>query len=160
QRFGLTEELRFSSAGSARPFSWVGGIFFSNIRGTSFYDSFEDPDRVAMAAYGETSLQRFGLGSTRTPAPGGSTSNRYQTLKDTEIAAFGEGNYYITEKLKATAGIRASRVTFSYHQELWGTINGSLDPAKVTGGLTDGSVSESPITPKVGLQYQATENDM
>jgi outer membrane receptor protein involved in Fe transport len=160
QRYGMTQEFRFSSAANATPFNWVGGIFFSNIRGTSYYDSFEDPTRVAMAAYGINTFQRFGVGQTTSPAPGGSTSNRYQTLKDTEIAAFGEGNYFITDKLKVTAGLRWSRVSFSYHQELWGSINGSLDPRTVTCGITDGSVSESPITPKLGLQYQATENDM
>ena len=155
QRTGLTEEIRFSSAGDSKPFSWVGGLFFSDIRGKSYYDGFEDPTRIAMAAYGETTYQRFGLGAT----PGGSTSNRYQTLYDNEVAAFGEGNYWITDKIKLTAGLRWSRVQFKYHQEIWGTINGSLDPRLVTGGITDGQVTESPLTPKVALQYQVTDND-
>ena len=156
ERHGITQELRFASAGNAMPFNWVGGIFYSNIKGKSFYDGFEDPDRIAQEAYGISAVQRFGVGAL----PNGSTSRRLQYLNDTEIAAFGEGNYYVTDKLKVTAGIRMSRVSFDYYQELAGTINGALDPKLVVGGITQGSVTESPVTPKIGASYQITDNDM
>ena len=156
ERTGMTQEFRFSSTGNGKPLNWVAGLFFSNIRGASYYDGFEDPTRVAMAAYGIDTFQRFGVGQTA----GGSTTSRDQTLKDKEFAAFGEANYWITDKLKATAGLRWSKVSFVYRQEIFGTINGSNDPRKVAGGITEGSVTETPTTPKVGLQYQATDNDM
>jgi outer membrane receptor protein involved in Fe transport len=85
---------------------------------------------------------------------------RLQLLNDTEIAAFGEANYNITEKLRVTAGVRMSRVTFDYSQSFYGPLSGWSFPTVANTGIVGGSVTESPVTPKLGAQYQFTSDDM
>ncbi len=94
-------------------------------------------------------------------------------LKDVEIAAFGEGNYRVTDKLRLTAGVRISRIQFDYRQVSFGPANGLGDevtnaivngrtplPTVQNRGIVNGQTSEDPITPKFGAQYQITDNDM
>ena len=188
-RWGLIQELRFSSPANARPLSWVGGIYYSNIRGNSHQEIPQDYDRIAQTLFGvaDTS-QRYGerralqagqtcasLGlpaGTRTlnvsgaclvgigVLPGSISSLRDQRLKDTEIAAFGEANYAVTDALKLTAGVRFSRVGLAYQQTYSGPNAGWLVPTVANTGITSGNTVESPITPKVGVQYQLSENNM
>ena len=186
--WGLFQELRFASAGDPKPLSWVAGVYYSNVRGSAYYWNAQQTDRQAQLLFGiPSSAQRFtqrvplatgqtcanlnlpaGTPSTTSGGacfvglfalPGMLVSNRYQTQKDVEIAAFGELNYWITDKLKATGGVRLSRTSFEYHQIVFGQLSGQTTPT-TDSGITNGQVSESPVTPKVGLQYQITDNDM
>ena len=106
-----------------------------------------------LAAYGLTATQRFGANAFLTPAGVlNGFDHKSQQLKDVEVAAFGEGNYWlIPEKLKATAGVRVSRVTFDYAQQFYGPINGFLLPTTANGGLADydvvGSKGGAPTDP-------------
>ena len=52
-------------------------------------------------------------------------ARRYVHIHESEVAAFGEVNYLLTDKLKATAGVRVARSQNSYHQELAGSVFGS-----------------------------------
>ena len=188
-RWGLVQELRFSSPANSKPFSWVGGIYFSNIRGHTAYSLAENIDKIAQTAFGVADAtqrynERIPLAAGQTCAslglpagtrtanvsgaclvgignmPGGIFTIRDQRVKDVEIAAFGEANYWITEKLKATAGVRLSRVSFDYTQINYGAVAGWLIPTVANTGITKGKPTESPFTPKVGLQYQINEADM
>ena len=183
RRYGLTQEVRFSSAGGeAQRFSWVGGVYYSNIRGKAAYDNFQPNDYFSCRLWGlcvDGTLARTGVRNIES-APGllNNYDQKRQGLKDVEIAAFAEGNFWIIpDKLKATAGIRASRVSFSYAQTFLGPVTsvGPLNnatrtvgtnviqfntPTNQNGGTNSGSSAESPITPKFGLQYQITDNDM
>ena len=188
-RWGLIQELRFSSSGNAKPFSWVGGVYFSNIRGHTAYTLVEDLDTIARTLFGVADAtqrynERIPLAAGQTCAnltlrPGTRTANvagaclvgigtlpgnvftiRDQRVKDVEVAAFGEANYWITDKLKATAGLRLSRVSFDYTQINFGAVAGWLVPTVANTGITKGNPTQSPITPKVGLQYQLTEDNM
>ena len=108
-------------------------------------------------------------------------ARRYVHIHESEVAAFGEVNYLLTDKLKATAGVRVARSQNSYHQELAGSVFGSptspvFTPTQPTaanpGGnpfpvagqniytVTDGSQTESPVNPKFGLSYQADPSDL
>jgi outer membrane receptor protein involved in Fe transport len=166
RRYGLTQELRFSSPGDARPFSWVGGVFFSNMRGTARYDNYQPMDYIGNTLYGYPNsyagvIQRYGV-------PGLETANglfnnfdaKRQTLKDIEIAAFAEGNYSITDKLRLTAGLRVSRVSFDYWQVFYGPVTQVAIPTEANGGTNSGHVAESPVTPKFSVNYNLTENDL
>ena len=175
RRYGLTQEIRFNSVGDTR-FTWVGGLFYANIRGKAKYDNYQPLDYFSQRLYGLTALQRYGVPAIET-SPGlfNNFDRKRQRLKDVEIAAFAEANFWlIPEKLKATAGIRFSRVSFDYEQTFTGPVT-SVGPANLAvsnsgvvfnvpnsqnGGYNSGAVSESPITPKFGLQYQISTNDM
>jgi outer membrane receptor protein involved in Fe transport len=160
ERYGLQEELRLSSPGDQRPLSWVAGAYYSNARVHTRYLYANQGDYLAGAFWGLTADQRYGLD----PATGvtlgdyGSQGHLVAHMADNEIAGFGDASYWITDKLKLNAGIRFSRVELSYFQRDWGQFpqRGPYDPSSITQGVT----TASPITPKFGLQYQFTPNDM
>ena len=196
-RYGMVEELRFASAGDAKPLSWVAGLYYSNIRAHTAYELPEYTDPTTSLLFGSpgpiSSAYRY---TQRVPLSTGQTcanvnfaslgvpsttpvlnvagaclvglpqrsdfilTARDERLKDVEVAGFGEANYWITDKLKATAGIRWSRVSFDFTQVFYGPASGFNIPTVDNTGITIGSVTQSPITPKVGLQYQLTPDDM
>ena len=172
KRYGLTQEIRFQSKGGDRDrFSWVAGVFYSNIHSKAGYDNYQPLDYWAARMYGLTELQRFGVAGVES-APGlfNNYDKKRQTLKDVEVAGFAEGNFWIVpDKLKATAGIRWSRLSFNYAQTFEGPVTsvGATNPDPLyrfptpdNGGANSGQSTESPITPKFGLQWQITDKDM
>jgi outer membrane receptor protein involved in Fe transport len=176
RRYGLTQEIRFTSSNAASPLSWVAGVYYSNIRNPQRYDNYYQLSQAGAVLYGYPFSQagvrqRYGVGALET-APGlfNNFDARRQNMKDVEIAAFAEGNYWIIpEKLRATVGLRISRVSFDYSNLFIGPVTSvgpdNLNPAlqvpnATNGGANSGSVTESPVTPKFGLQYNITENDL
>jgi iron complex outermembrane receptor protein len=155
-RRGITEEVRISSPGDARPISWVAGVYYSRIKGQQGYDNVENLDVLTQAEFGITTAQRYG----NPLLYNGSAAFRYQSLVDTEKAVFGEANLYLTRQLKVTGGLRYSSEEFSFYQAFYGPLSGFNVPTTANGGLTNGSQKESPLTPKVGVSYNFTDNDM
>ena len=189
KRWGVIQELRFASSGDAKPLSWVAGLYYSNIRANTYYELSENTDLIANLMFGTpngtpryTGTLPLAAGQTCASLglPAGTLSSttatgckvgvpelsgsriaiRYQTLADIEVAGYGEANYWITDKFKATAGIRWSRVEERYQQIVWGPVSGWTVPTADNTGITTGHPTESPITPKVGLQYQINPDDM
>jgi outer membrane receptor protein involved in Fe transport len=172
KRYGFTQEIRFTSnGGDTNRLSWTAGVFYSNIRGKAGYDNYQPLDFWAERLFGVTEIQRFGIrGNASAPGLYNNYDRKRQRLKDVEVAGYAEANYWIVpEKLKATAGIRVSRLSFDYDQTFEGPVTSvGFDnpvpayqvPSPANGGANSGSSSESPVTPKVGLQYQITNNDM
>ena len=174
RRHGIMQEVRFASEGDARPLTWVVGAYYSNIRSTSEYAYVGNSTRQSALLFGIRPEQRYSQrnpdGSlTGLPAPfavwhgdltGELLTTRYQTLKDVEIAGFGEANYWLTEQLRATAGVRLSRVSFDYSQVFYGPASGWNVPTVANGGVVGGSVVESPITPKLGLTYDISPTSL
>jgi outer membrane receptor protein involved in Fe transport len=175
RRYGLTQEVRFQSSANARPLSWVGGVYYSNIRNPQAYDNYYQLAQIGSVLYGfpNSNLgvqQRYGVAGLET-ADGlfNNFDARRQSMKDVEIAGFAEANYWVTDKLRLTAGLRVSRVTFEYSNVFIGPVTGvgpdNVNPANqvpnaANGGANAGQVSESPVTPKFGLQYNITDNDL
>jgi outer membrane receptor protein involved in Fe transport len=170
RRYGFTEELRLQSPGSAKPFSWVAGLFYSNIRNPQRYDNYYNLERLSGGLYGLTPQQRYGVrGLESTPGVFNVFDARRQSMKDVEKAAFAEANYWITSRLRATAGLRISEVSFTYANLFIGPVTGvgadNPNPALQTpnatnGGANSGKVSEKPVTPKFSLQYNVTDTDL
>lgn len=158
-RTGVEEELRLTSSPTSRPISWVAGLFFSDETTDIVYTA-NVSSPAAQNAYlqglygpGETAALRYGVAATDAPY-----SYLNARLHDTELAGYGEGNYYVTSKLKLIAGVRISRVGLDYSQLNYGQVNNRL--ATSLGSLTQGSSVNVPITPKFGAQYQLNDTDM
>ena len=154
KRWGNSLEARLSSPADAKPFNWVVGYFHSNVRANNYYNNIEDVQTPTMIITGLSATQRYGV-----PLRNGEYATRYQTLKDKEDAFFGELNWYVTDTIKLTAGVRRSTTSFHYTQVFYGAINGSYDPNAIAGGVTDGTVSQTPVSPKFGAQWQINPND-
>lgn len=136
----FTQELRVQSNPGEGRFSYVAGVFFQNSRQTA-----EEFDR---------SVNPKGLAGLipLAPAVNGNIGYLLDNAKDRQIAAFGQLDYKLTDKLSVSAGLRYSRVTFDFRQ-----VSGNNLP---TDEITTGRTSESPITPKFGIEYNPTNRLM
>jgi iron complex outermembrane receptor protein len=134
----FTEEVRATSKFDG-PFQALVGAFYHNVS-APLSSSIPFP-----AGFNDT----FG-----TPFPGFSTiyaGTRHANLD--EYAIFGEVSYQVTDKLKASVGMRAFEVKQSFAQTGDGVFNGGY--SSVTSSSKDyGS------TPKFTLQYQLTPSNM
>jgi iron complex outermembrane receptor protein len=176
-----TEEIRISSAPSGSRLSWVGGVYAA--------DSITHSGSYTTASEGELFqfLRGFDeswlLGNTQ--FANGDYSARFIHIRESDLAAFGEANYLITDKLKVTAGMRVTRNSISYFQETGGSVPGAPPgfvgtpgpPAVITNPnqpnhafpnqpgdnpytMFSGTQTSTPVNPKFGLNYQLTENDL
>jgi iron complex outermembrane recepter protein len=108
--------------------------------------------------------QFYGPNFNSTTSYGIANTGNFQTrleasITDTEFAGFGEANFWIIPKrLKAIAGVRVSRVELRYYQTSYGPFTGRFPDSY--GTVTQGNGANSPVTPKFGLQYQFSENNM
>ena len=159
---GWTQEFRLSSSADSRPFSWVAGAFYSDKRNTQQYIyQYPQFDQIARALYGISGAQRYGSSFFLADGSPSAPNFSIQILRDIEMAAFGEANYWITAKLKATAGVRYSHVASKYNSLAYGPVLGVTAAQALAGqGANNGKFTQSPVTPKVGLQYEFSSNDM
>ena len=81
------------------------------------------------------------------------------SIQDREIAAYTEWNVWlIPDRLKAIVGARVSGVELNYYQINYGQLSDRL-PSSI-GSVTQGHSSDSPLTPKYGLEYQLNDQSM
>jgi outer membrane receptor protein involved in Fe transport len=151
---GIEEELRFTSPADQRPFNWVAGLYFEDTHLHPHYaytNSIANADRTQMLFRGITAEQRYGV-----PNDCGCQTTLDATIDDTQFAAYGEGNYWLTSKLKVTAGVRVTRLEISYYQLNYGQFSSRTPQSP--GSITQGSSVDSPVTPKFGVEYDLTPN--
>jgi outer membrane receptor protein involved in Fe transport len=143
ERSGITSELRFASANPGSRLSWVAGLYYTNVDISAYTYYVANADDLTKVVYGLPASSIFGIPLL----PGNLEYYRDFRLEDSEIAAYGEGTFALTDKFKLIAGVRLSRTEFSYWQETGGPIGGSAR------GVYSGTVIESPVSPKFGAQY-------
>ncbi len=156
-RKSYTQELRAASNNEDSRLSWVFGLFYAHSKNNSNYNLVtKNYEGLTMALLGRTPEEQYGVPL----GPDGISYHRDQDLKETSFAGFGEVNFKVTEQLKLLAGIRVSREKFTYDQYTAGMAAGFLIPTVANGGLTNGTLKATPVTPRFGIQYQATEETM
>jgi len=152
-----TEEIRLTSADSKNTrLSWIAGAYFQVAHQGYVEDIYENVAALSSvfdallggggALYLPPTANPFGLG----PNTSYTENDHY---KSTEQALYGEASYKIRPDLTASLGLRMTRTTSYYDSSL----NGWWDsgPAFFTG-----TSEEHPVTPKVGLSYQATPDSL
>jgi iron complex outermembrane receptor protein len=157
QQENISQELRLQSADPNARIAWTVGTFWSLNRQYSL-EEIHDPmaDAIFNVLVGEPIATYFGTplnpdGSSYLPM-GDSYFNRL-TSHDRQLAGFGEVNIGLTDNLKLTAGVRVSRTTFSIASLSGGPQNSGPRPGAAEN-------SQTPVTPKAGLQWQVDPNDM
>jgi outer membrane receptor protein involved in Fe transport len=157
QQSNVSQELRLQSTDANARIQWTVGAFWSLNRQYSL-EEIHDPmaDALFNAMLGEPIAAYFGTplnpdGSSVLPM-GDSYFNRL-TSHDRQIAGFGELNIGLTDTLKLIAGVRVSRTTFSI---------ASLSDGPQNSGPRPGAAenSQTPVTPKAGLDWQINPNNM
>lgn len=158
KRDGISQEFRLSSSGESR-LSWVTGAFYSKADTKINYNYVTPPaiaELIMQLMYGPafTSQARYGIAQH-----GDNQTIQDTDITDKELAVFGEGNYWIVpDKLRATVGLRYSKVELDYNQLNYGQFNGRQPFSD--GAVTKGISSDKPLTPKVGLQYNFADDRM
>jgi iron complex outermembrane receptor protein len=131
----FTQELRLVSNPSASPISYSVGLFYQNARqGAVEFNTATRPDIFYL------------------PSINGNVSFGNDRALDRQFAVFGQVDYKLTDKLSVSAGGRYSYIEFDFRG-----VTGNNLPTDV---VTSGSTAESPITPKFGIEYQATDDLM
>jgi iron complex outermembrane recepter protein len=152
----FTEELRLRSNGDGR-LSWTLGFFFSHAKQFA-YENYIDEylnqtimNLTAGAPFcppaGCDVQQFFGV-----PLVGGRSYfvGTEDTL-DQQTAGFGQADFQVVGGLKITAGVRVADMKYTNATVTEGPIAGGTN---ASGGVQD----EHPVTPKGGLEYQASPN--
>jgi iron complex outermembrane recepter protein len=149
RRNAASQELRLASSPDQRV-SYVVGAYFANTRATVRQYA-ETTNEAFLELSGLSIEQRYGVPYQ------GFFSNIYEFDQDVETAAFGDITARLTDKWRASAGVRVTYVTTSFVQSNYGPNAGasSASQAEVTG-----KIAETPVTPKVSLQYFFTPDDL
>jgi iron complex outermembrane receptor protein len=157
QQQNFTQEFRLQSTDPDARVSWTAGVFYSLDRQFSL-EEIHDPmaDAFFNQLIGEPIATYFGTplnadGSSYLPM-GDSYFNRLVS-HDRQIAGFGELNFKLTDTLKLTAGGRVSKVSYNIESLSGGPQNSGPRPGTQ-------SNSETPVTPKAGIEWQADPNNL
>jgi iron complex outermembrane receptor protein len=142
----FTQELRLQSNSATSRLNWVVGAFYSKSI-QRFTEYVYDPsfDAMLTSFFGAPASIILGMA----PLQGKYSLAGSGRGTDEQLAGFGDVNYAITDKLKASAGLRVARTKFTGATIFDGPVPGLQIQ-------NPGSTSETPVTPKFALNYQAT----
>lgn len=153
-RHGWSQELRLSSHGAQRPWSWVSGLYYSSATTRIDFSIVSSYDPILRALFGVDTFTFYGMPKRDDSVVGSLDTD----IVDEELAAFGEANYWLTERMKLIAGLRVSRVSLDFYQLSHGITSGrTADDPYAT---AQGTATATPISPKLGAQYQLSDNRM
>jgi outer membrane receptor protein involved in Fe transport len=146
-----TEELRLQNANPNARFNWVTGLFLQRSYQKS-YETIVDPN------FGDVTEYAYGL-SVEDALGMPLLNNKYSLIAngsglDKQAALFGQADYNITRQIKLTAGLRVSRASFTGESFGTGPFVGDtiVQPAQ--------TIEETPVTPKFGVTWQPSANDL
>jgi iron complex outermembrane recepter protein len=158
----FTEELRLQSADKDARVNWTVGAFVSINRQFSF-EQIHDPmaDAFFNQEFGSGIANYSGFGDTadvisptQSNLPYGDDSYFNRLVShDRQFAGFGEADINLNDQLKLLLGARVAYTQFSIE---------SLSGGPQNGGYLQGAnqASQTPVTPKAGITYQADPGDM
>jgi outer membrane receptor protein involved in Fe transport len=157
QQQSFTQELRLQSPDDATArLTWTTGLFYSHTSQSST-EEIRDPMLAAFFqnAFG-VDYQTVFTDNNGNPVPllaNGDSYYNFDHSSDSQLALFGEATYAFTDRLKATAGLRYSHTRVSFNSFAAGPQNFGI-----SGGA--GTQGENPLTPKLGLEFQADRNNL
>lgn len=143
----LTQEFRLT--GTADRLTYVIGSYFAKTTGVVRQIA-TTTDQGFVQLTGLTIEQRYGV-----PNPG-FYANIYENIQDVESAVFGDVTYQLSDNWSVSAGLRVTHITTDFEQTNYGPNGYTLTPSLVNGTLVKGEISDSPITPKLSMQYMFT----
>ena len=151
----FTQEFRIQSNDPSARFTWVAGAFYSRNSQRSI-EEINDPQLPELTQYlfGEDIVTAWG----QDLLPNGDDYLNDTTSHDRQVALFFDGTFSITEKLKLEGGLRYAWTHFDFHNLNTGPqdlLDSGGEPA-----TAKGRKNETPLTPKAGLSYQATPDDL
>ena len=139
------QEVRLASTDTSARLTWNAGLFYSHLNENVPEDIIDPTFDAEIQAYTHGAAA---LCSAALPCPNGLIyTGQLSRVVDKQLAAFGEVDFKFTETLKATLGLRFSKIDFT------GSV-GETGPFLGETIVTESSGSEKPVTPKVVLSWQ------
>ncbi|WEK42001.1 MAG: TonB-dependent receptor [Candidatus Sphingomonas colombiensis] len=143
----FTQEVRLQSTDNDARFSWVVGAFYTKAKQTNNQLNTDNRWNDIVAST---------FGPAAVAGPFGALNGNIVLLNnsrstDEQIAGFANVNYKITDQLTFTTGVRVSSTKHVFD-------NVQAGPGADSVPRASGSIKESPVTPKFGLNFQATDN--
>jgi outer membrane receptor protein involved in Fe transport len=152
----VSQEFRLLSQSSG-PFSWITGLWYFHDRVHYWQHNFLNIEEELQAVQGVTPQQFLGFPLLSHNDQGTAAS----FVRQDNYAAYLDVNYALTDRLKLEAGVRYSRDKVDNTFISTGAYNrGNAVATVANGGLVNGSISDSSVTPKVGVTYQINDRDM
>jgi iron complex outermembrane recepter protein len=159
QQRNLTQEFRVQSTDPDSRLSWTAGVFYSLDRQYSL-EEIHDPmaDAFFNQLFGYNIATFFQPGAQFNPdgssyLPMGDSYFNRLVSHDRQVAGFGELNFKLTDTLKLTVGGRVSKVSYDIESLSGGPQNSGPRPGTQ-------SNSETPVTPKAGIEWQVDPNNL
>jgi outer membrane receptor protein involved in Fe transport len=146
----VTEELRLQSTDPNSRLTWVIGVFYAGNDQES-KEEINDPELPQITKYlwNETLLQAWG----ENLLPNGDDYINDTLAHDSQVAAFADATYALTDQWKLEAGLRYAHTQFDFTNYANGPQN--FGPSSGNGGER-----ENPVTPKVSVDFQVTPDDL
>jgi iron complex outermembrane receptor protein len=148
------QEFRLASTDTSARIVWSGGLFYSHLS-ENVPENIIDPTlNSEVLAYSGPNPAVPVCAPPAQPCPNGQIfTGPLDKVIDKQIALFGELTFKFTETLKATAGLRVSKLDYD------GSIN-ATGPFLGTTIITQSSATEKPVTPKAVLSWQPDRDDL
>jgi len=151
----FTQELRLQSTNAAAKLRWVAGLYYQNSRLhdtqlapnpqlENLWNQQQGPGAFANYYYDPTTCVAYCSGMLAGIYE--YTGSEFST--DEQIAAFGNVDYSITDRLIANVGVRVEHTKSTFVAYENGPVNNGISK----GG---GDTASIPVTPKFGLSFQA-----
>ncbi len=148
----FTQEIRLQSNDPEAKLRWTAGVYYSQLK-QDVYEATPSPGLDA-------SLQQY-WGCGLIDCLGGPlfediyTFARWNNMRDRQLAGFGQIDYQLTDKFSVVAGARYSKLKSSFTDRLEGQVSFVGPPSS-----SDGEQEESVWTPKIGINFEADDNNL
>lgn len=182
----FVQELRLQSANPASRLRWVVGGFLSVNKQTAQQNIFNNfVDKLPMVFGVPAGGSPFGAGTSAIvnalgvpQLPDGGSYSEDRKINEQQYAGFAQADFRATKRLTLTLGARISSNILKYNGIFRGPLNNDNPPmgaaCPTVGGCTPGTGvfaplyqdtiglknSETAFTPKFGISWQATRNDL
>jgi len=149
------QEFRLSSLDPSSRISWAAGLFYRHAVQRVLQAVPGNLDTLTEAINGETTEQFLGNPNY---VLNGQTYNAYADFYATDIseAAFGEINLEVLPRVKVNAGVRYEHAIVDNQRQVSA---GALDGVSYVSTVSADQVG-NPVTPRYGVTYQYTDNNM
>jgi outer membrane receptor protein involved in Fe transport len=146
----VTQEVRMQSSDPDAPLTWVLGVFYAGNEQES-KEEINDPMLPQITGYlwDETVLEAWG----ENLLPNGDDYINDTRAHDSQVAAFADATYKFTEQWKLEWGLRVAHTHFDF-------VNFANGPQNFGPSGGNGAQDETPVTPKLSVDFQATPDDL
>lgn len=146
----VTQEVRMQSTDPDARLTWVVGVFYAGNEQES-KEEINDPmlPQITRYLWDETVLDAWG----ENLLPNGDDYINDTRAHDSQVAGFADATWKFTEQWKLEAGLRVAHTHFDFTNFADGPQN--FGPSGGTGAQ-----DETPVTPKVSVDFQATPDDL